>query len=188
MRSTLQHAHANMEHTAVNGSVHTGCKQHQRVCAQNLRVLCEWGPSIFRTFPHNLSYKNRHWRKLKPPPWFSFNQGHHHFEQILDHIFNKKLGTGASCFSGATFMQVMMVQFAWILDTPVSSSLTRMYTAYQFPNTLKYTKVKVPHTQDKHTQLSSFAQLFCYPIKSLADTNPPEYVDRHSLLTDYLCP
>ncbi len=37
-----------MEHTAVNGSVHTGCKQHQRVytqiCAQIcLRVLCEWG-------------------------------------------------------------------------------------------------------------------------------------------------
>ncbi len=37
-----------MEHTAVNGSVHTSCKQHQRVCTQIcvqicLRVLCEWG-------------------------------------------------------------------------------------------------------------------------------------------------
>ena len=37
-----------MEHTAINGSVHTGCTQHQRVCTQIcmqicLRVLCEWG-------------------------------------------------------------------------------------------------------------------------------------------------
>ncbi len=37
-----------MEHTAVNGSVHTDCTQHQRVCTQIclqicLRVLCEQG-------------------------------------------------------------------------------------------------------------------------------------------------
>ncbi len=37
-----------MEHTAVNGSVHTACKQHQMVCKQIcvqicLRVLCERG-------------------------------------------------------------------------------------------------------------------------------------------------
>ncbi len=33
-----------MEHTAVNGSVHTSCKQHQRVCTQIcLYVLCERG-------------------------------------------------------------------------------------------------------------------------------------------------
>ena len=33
-----------MGHTVVNGSVHTGCKQHQRVCTQIcLRVLCERG-------------------------------------------------------------------------------------------------------------------------------------------------
>ncbi len=37
-----------MGHTAVNGSVHTGCKQHQRLCAQIcmqicLRALCERG-------------------------------------------------------------------------------------------------------------------------------------------------
>ncbi len=37
-----------MEHTAVNGSVHTACKQHQKVCTQICRhicsrVLCEWG-------------------------------------------------------------------------------------------------------------------------------------------------
>ncbi len=37
-----------MGHTVVNGSVHTGCKQHQRVCTQIcmricLRVLCEQG-------------------------------------------------------------------------------------------------------------------------------------------------
>ncbi len=37
-----------MEHTAINGSIHTGCKQHQRVCVQIcvqicLCVLCEWG-------------------------------------------------------------------------------------------------------------------------------------------------
>ena len=56
-------------------------------------------------------------------------------------------------------------------------------------HTQKYTKVKVLHTQDKHTQLSSFAWLHCKPIKSLADVNLPEYVDRHSLLTTgYLCP
>ncbi len=39
-----------MEHTAVNGSVHTGCKQHQSVCMQICAqicfgILCEWGPS-----------------------------------------------------------------------------------------------------------------------------------------------
>ncbi len=34
-----------VEHTVVNGSVHTACKQHQRVCTQIcLRVLCEGGP------------------------------------------------------------------------------------------------------------------------------------------------
>ncbi len=38
-----------MEHTAVNGSVPTGCKQHQsvwmQICGQIcLCVLCEWGP------------------------------------------------------------------------------------------------------------------------------------------------
>ena len=47
-RSTLQHHMQIMGHTVVNGSVHTGCKQHQRVCTQIctqicLRVLCEWG-------------------------------------------------------------------------------------------------------------------------------------------------
>ena len=40
-----------MEHTAVNGSVHTGCKQHKRVCTQisaqiHLSILCEWGLSV----------------------------------------------------------------------------------------------------------------------------------------------
>ncbi len=44
------------------------------------------------------------------------------------------------------------------------------------------------HTQDKYTQLSSFAELYCYPIKSLADTNLPDYVDAHSLPTGYLRP
>ena len=39
------------EHTVVNGSVHTACKQHQRLCAQIcvqicLRVLCERGPGF----------------------------------------------------------------------------------------------------------------------------------------------
>ncbi len=38
---------------------------------------------------------------------------------------------------------------------------------------LKYTKAKVPHTQDKHTQLSSLAELSYYPIKSLAESSPP---------------
>ncbi len=42
--------------------------------------------------------------------------------------------------------------------------------AYCIPNpkhTPKYTKAKVPCTQDKHTQLSSFAKLCCYPKKAL---------------------
>ncbi len=53
----------------------------------------------------------------------------------------------------------------------------------------KYTEVEVPPTQGKHTQLSSLAWLYYYPIKSLADANPSEYVcDTHSLLTGYPCP
>ncbi len=58
-----------------------------------------------------------------------------------------------------------------------------MYVYRIYPkHTHKYTKIKVLHTQDKHTQLSSFAELQCYPIKSLADANLPEYVDTHYLL------
>ena len=66
--------------------------------------------------------------------------------------------------------------------------------AYRIPNpkhTPKYTRAKVPHTQDKHAQLSSFADLccwLCYPIKSLAATSLPEYVDIHSLPTGCLRP
>ncbi len=42
-RSTSQQAQQIMEHIVVNGSVHTACKQHERVCMQMcLRVLCEW--------------------------------------------------------------------------------------------------------------------------------------------------
>ena len=44
-----------VEHTIVNGSVHTGCTQHERVCAQIclqtcLRILCEWGFSVSKAF------------------------------------------------------------------------------------------------------------------------------------------
>ncbi len=56
--------------------------------------------------------------------------------------------------------------------------LTSTYTAY-------LTRLS---TQDKHTQLSSFVELCCYPTKSLADTSLLEYVDTHSLLTGYLRP
>ena len=62
---------------------------------------------------------------------------------------------------------------------------------YRIPNPKdmpKYTKAKVWHTQDKHTQLNSFIELCCYPIKSLADASLPEYIDTHSLLTGYLRP
>ena len=47
--------------------------------------------------------------------------------------------------------------------------MTSTYTAYipHPKHTLKYTKVKVLHTQDKHTQLSSFALLHCYPMYKL---------------------
>ena len=66
--------------------------------------------------------------------------------------------------------------------------------AYGIPNPEhmpKYTKAKVPPTQDKHTQLSSFVDLCCYychNIKSLATASLLEYIDTHSLLTGYLCP
>ncbi len=67
-----------------------------------------------------------------------------------------------------------------------------MHTVYLSPNTRlstpEYTWAKAEHTQDKHTQLSSFIELTelgCYPIKSLADASPPEYVDTHSLPTGY---
>ncbi len=56
---------------------------------------------------------------------------------------------------------------------------------------LKYTKVKVLHTQDKHTQLSSFAWLCCSPIyinAFLILYYLSEYVDKHSLPTGYLRP
>ena len=52
----------------------------------------------------------------------------------------------------------------------------------------KYTKAKVLHTQDKHTQLSSFTELCCHPIKSLAAPSLPEYVDTHPQPTGYLRP
>ena len=61
----------------------------------------------------------------------------------------------------------------------------------------KYTNVKVLRTQDKHTQLSNFAQLCCNAIYTNAlltltywsdDTNPQEYIDTHSRLTGYLHP
>ncbi len=50
------------------------------------------------------------------------------------------------------------------------TAVTSMLKAHPYPNTqhtLKYTKVKVLHTQDKHYQLSSFAELHChcqYPL------------------------
>ncbi len=48
----------------------------------------------------------------------------------------------------------------------------------------KYTQAKVPHTQDKHTARSSFSELSCCPIISLADANPLEYVTTYSLPLD----
>ncbi len=50
----------------------------------------------------------------------------------------------------------------------------------------KYTKTKVPHTQDKHPQKSSFAELCCYccyPIKSLTAFKPTR-TGWHTLTTD----
>ena len=61
---------------------------------------------------------------------------------------------------------------------------------YHIPNAKhmpKYTKAKVLPTQDKHTQLSSFTELRCHLIKSLAAASLL-YVDTHSLLTGYLRP
>ena len=74
------------------------------------------------------------------------------------------------------------------LDCPAwkgdNSLLTSTHTTRLTPNTRlsmsKYTQAKVPHTQDKHTQLSNFTQLHYHPIKSLAATSLPEYVDTHT--------
>ncbi len=53
----------------------------------------------------------------------------------------------------------------------------------------KYTKAKALHTQDKHLSAEQLcAELCCHPIKSLAATSLPEYVDTHSLPTGYLRP
>ncbi len=63
------------------------------------------------------------------------------------------------------------------------------YLAYlTLKRTLRFPKVRVLPAQDKHIQLSSFAELWNYPLKSLVEANLPEYVDTHSLLTGYLSP
>ncbi len=51
-QSTSQQAYMQiMEHTVVNWSVHTACKQHHRVCVQiSLRVLWEWGLLLHARF------------------------------------------------------------------------------------------------------------------------------------------
>ncbi len=64
-----------MGHTVVNGSVHTGCKQHQRVCIQIcmqicLRVLCEQGLNMLNLVARQ---KEKTWR-YKPRQW---NTGSH---------------------------------------------------------------------------------------------------------------
>ena len=76
----------------------------------------------------------------------------------------------------------------WIL-------VTSTYTAYLSPNTYlsppRPRYIYIPHTQDKHTQLSSFTELHyccCNPINSLADASPQAYVDTHSPQTGYLRP
>ena len=63
--------------------------------------------------------------------------------------------------------------------------------AYRIPNPKhtppKYTKAKV-HQLRMNTCSGGFTELRCHPIKSLAATSLPEYVDIHTLLTGYLCP
>ena len=62
-----------------------------------------------------------------------------------------------------------------------------MYTTHLTLNIQhKYTKVKVLPTQGKNQELSSFAQLYGYPVKSLADANLLEYICWHTLTTDWL--
>ncbi len=64
--------------------------------------------------------------------------------------------------------------------------MTSTLTTYLTPNTGLSTPRLKYCTQDKHTQLSSFAELSCHPIKSLAAVSLPEYVDTRSQLTGYL--
>ena len=60
-----------MEYIVVNGSVHTACKQHQRVCVQMcLRVLCERGLRIIGfsvTHPQTRASPSSPWPPR--PPW-----------------------------------------------------------------------------------------------------------------------
>ncbi len=60
-----------MKHTAVNGSVHTGCKQYQKgfaqICAQIcLRLLCEWVLRQNKRLRHHNSVARRSSRIVAP--------------------------------------------------------------------------------------------------------------------------
>ncbi len=62
-----------MEHTAVNGSVHTAHKQHQRICMQicaqmGFRVLCELG----LRFSTKISESRFLWSLVQPTPLQGF--------------------------------------------------------------------------------------------------------------------
>ena len=73
-----------MEHTALNGSVHTGCKHHQRVCTQicaqiRLRVLCESGPNEPTLHFTSNSLTARHYERVDLYQCRSRMQGGHCF-------------------------------------------------------------------------------------------------------------
>ncbi len=91
-----------MEHIVVNGSVHTACKQHQRVCRQMCwRVLCErglrnnhesWAPDVYlficftlrwlpkQNAPPSCKICGKMFMKLECPKWTTIPrmaQAHH---------------------------------------------------------------------------------------------------------------
>ena len=78
--------------------------------------------------------------------------------------------------------------FWWLLGKLVCRIDEYVYRIPNPKHTPKYTKAKVPPFQDKHIQLSSFVELCCHLIKSLATASLPEYVDTYSLPTGHLRP
>ena len=140
-----------------------------------------WDPTQTDNF--GLSPSLRLW--LNPvPSWLQF------FSKILNHC----LFVTPNCFVVVTLLAHRKLfgmadaeNWFWCCQIVLLFASGDEYV-FRIPNpkhTPKYTWAKVPHTED--AQLSSWAELCCCPIKSLAAASLPEYVDTHSL-TGYLHP
>ncbi len=88
----------------------------------------------------------------------------------MSHEFNKMLGKSDVCSRSKRFRWPMSVKRAAEIVLPrflLVEDVTFGNDEYanHIPNPKhmpKYTKAKVPGTQDKHTQLSSFSELCCH--------------------------